>query len=163
MSDHFEEAICRTLQWEGGHVNDPDDPGGETNYGISRRAYPDLDIQALNIDQIYAIYRRDYWESVGLGRLRHRELACKVFDLGVNVGPKKAVRWLQTAFNLVVQAPPLAIDGMIGPITAKAVNAYAHDAALIAAVKYFACHHYVALNRSRYLAGWLNRLEGRLP
>lgn len=160
MKDHFEAAICHTLQWEGEYVNDPHDRGGETNFGISQRAYPDLDIKSLTLDQAREIYRRDYWDAVGLGLLRHKRLAIKVFDLGVNVGPKKAVRWLQTAYNLIAPGPSLAIDGIIGPATARAVNGFAHEAALIAAVKYFACHHYVSLNRSRFLAGWLNRLEG---
>ena len=159
MKDHFEAAICHTLQWEGEYVDDPHDSGGETNFGISRKAYPDLDIKALTLEAAVAIYRRDYWDAVGLGLLRHRRLACKVFDLGVNVGAKRAVRWLQTAHNLVSPAPPLAVDGTIGPVTARAINAYGHEAALIAAVKYFACHHYVSLSRHRFLAGWLNRLE----
>ncbi|MGE4334547.1 MAG: glycoside hydrolase family 108 protein [Pigmentiphaga sp.] len=160
MKEHFEAAICHTLQWEGEYVDDPHDSGGETNYGISRKAYPDLDIKALTLDQAREIYRRDYWDAVGLGMIRHKRLAVKVFDLGVNVGPKRAVRWLQTAYNLVAQGPPLAIDGTVGPVTARAINAYGHEAALIAAVKYFACHHYVSLSRHRFLAGWLNRLEG---
>ena len=42
---HFERAIDKTLAWEGGYVNDPKDPGGETKYGISKRAHPDVDIK----------------------------------------------------------------------------------------------------------------------
>ena len=159
MRDHFEEAICDTLQREGGYVNDPADLGGETHYGISRRAYPDLDIKSLTLEQAREIYRRDYWDAVGLGMVRHRALACKVFDLGVNAGARRAVRWLQTAYNLVASSSALAIDGKIGPASAKAINGCPHEAALIAAVKYQAAHHYVSQNRPRFLAGWLNRLE----
>ncbi|WP_425526518.1 glycosyl hydrolase 108 family protein [Xanthomonas oryzae] len=49
------------LSHEGGYVNDPRDPGGETQWGISKRAYPELNIRALTRDQAIEIYRRDYW------------------------------------------------------------------------------------------------------
>ena len=55
----FEEAMTFVLHYEGGYVNNPHDPGGETNYGISKRQYPDLDIQAITPSQALGIYRRD--------------------------------------------------------------------------------------------------------
>lgn len=57
----FREQIEFTLFWEGGYVNDPNDPGMETNYGISKRSYPDLDILNLTKEQAIAIYYEDYW------------------------------------------------------------------------------------------------------
>ena len=68
-AEAFAKAIAFTLQREGGHVNDPDDPGGETNFGLSKRAYPYLDIAGLTLDQATHIYRRDYWDRPGLNRV----------------------------------------------------------------------------------------------
>ena len=55
---HFERAIDKTLAWEGGYVNDPKDPGGETKYGISKRAHPDVDIKNLSREKACAIYKK---------------------------------------------------------------------------------------------------------
>ncbi len=60
--DLFEHAITITLQHEGGYVNDPADPGGETRYGISKRAFPKVDIANLTINKAKAIYKAFYWE-----------------------------------------------------------------------------------------------------
>ena len=59
---NFQTAIKFVLQWEGGYANDSVDPGGETNYGISKRSYPDLDIKNLSIADAIEIYKRDYWD-----------------------------------------------------------------------------------------------------
>ena len=56
----FREAIEVILKHEGGYVNDPVDPGGETNMGISKRAYPDLDIKGLTKQSVREIYYKDY-------------------------------------------------------------------------------------------------------
>lgn len=60
----FESAIKIILAEEGGYVNDPDDPGGETKYGISARAYPGVDIKNLTLNQAIEIYRTDYWNRI---------------------------------------------------------------------------------------------------
>ncbi|KWT77357.1 glycosyl hydrolase 108 family protein [Candidatus Magnetominusculus xianensis] len=58
---YYTAAVRFVLDAEGGYVNDPDDPGGETKYGISKRAYPSLDIKSLTIEDAKRLYRRDYW------------------------------------------------------------------------------------------------------
>lgn len=60
----FERALEFVLQWEGGYVNDPHDAGGETNFGISKRYHPDLDIRNLTKEQVAEIYRKEYWLRV---------------------------------------------------------------------------------------------------
>lgn len=62
---NFDKAIEFILRREGGYVNHPDDPGGETNFGISRRAHPDIDIKNLNRDGAKEIYKKDYWDKAG--------------------------------------------------------------------------------------------------
>lgn len=65
----FEEAVEFVLAYEGGYVNDPNDPGGETNFGISKRAYPNVDIKNLTREDVIDIYRRDYWDRCRCGEL----------------------------------------------------------------------------------------------
>jgi lysozyme family protein len=154
--DLFEHAITITLQHEGGYVNDPADPGGETRYGISKRAFPKVDIANLTINKAKAIYKAFYWER-GPHLIKHPSLAAKYFDLCVNAGVSRASKWLQEASNLFGAA--LAIDGVVGPVTAEYINRYPHPEALLCALKGLAFNHYVNINKPRYLAGWLNRLE----
>jgi lysozyme family protein len=80
--------------WEGGYSNDPDDPGGETNMGISHRFYPHEDIKHLTRDQAIQIYYNDYWLAPGIYKLPGAFQA-KVFNIGVLIGA-------QTAKNLLV-------------------------------------------------------------
>ena len=58
--EHFSEIIPIVLRHEGGYVNDPLDKGGETNYGISKRSYPHLDIHSLTLADAKTIYKRDF-------------------------------------------------------------------------------------------------------
>lgn len=110
----FDEAFERLIAHEGGYVNDPRDPGGETNWGISKRSYPNLDIKALTREQAKSIYKRDYWDRAGANQY-DPELGFAVFDAAVNSGIGNAVRFLQRAVGV-------ADDGNIGPITVAAVK-----------------------------------------
>lgn len=92
MRENFEKAIEFVLKWEGGYVNNPHDPGGETNWGISKRSYPHLDIKGLTKEQAIAIYKKDYWEKCGCDKLDY-PLDIIVFDTAVNCGPLIALTW----------------------------------------------------------------------
>jgi Glycosyl hydrolase 108 len=85
MTD-FAAAVALVLEHEGGYVNDPNDPGGETNFGISKRAYPDLDIRALTREGAIGFYRRDYW-TPAMDAAPTQELANCALDCAVNQGP----------------------------------------------------------------------------
>jgi lysozyme family protein len=61
--NEFERAVSFTLSVEGGYVNDKNDPGKETKFGISKKSYPNLDIKNLTIEQAKEIYKRDYWDK----------------------------------------------------------------------------------------------------
>jgi len=89
----FDAALKLILAHEGGYVNDPRDPGGETAYGISRRAYPNVNIRALTPESAGAIYKRDYWDACGCGQLEPALALC-VFDSAVNHGTGRAKQWL---------------------------------------------------------------------
>jgi len=94
----FTKAVTFVLKHEGYYSNDPKDPGGETKFGISKRAYPDLDIKNLTMDGAAAIYRRDYWDKLpkGLPESVHGVL----FDCAVNTGITRAIKLLQVAIKV---------------------------------------------------------------
>jgi len=89
----FDKAIIFTLGWEGGYVNDPDDPGGETNFGISKRAHPNLDIPNLLREEAIGIYHAEYWMSAGCPLWNWPENLV-LFDTAVNLGVAKACYFL---------------------------------------------------------------------
>ena len=89
----LEQALAFTLKWEGGYSNDKADPGGETNFGISKRAFPDLDIKNLTMEQVVGIYHDKYWEPAGCSALE-LPLAVCVFDTAVNMGVSRALGFL---------------------------------------------------------------------
>lgn len=110
---NFDEAFNRLIGHEGGYVNHPADPGGETKFGISKRSYPDVDIASLTLEQAKALYRRDFWEPLGDA---HPAVKFQAFDFAVNSGMQTAIRKLQLAIGV-------ADDGHWGPRSAAALAA----------------------------------------
>ena len=109
----FLDLVDRVLSHEGGYVNDPNDPGGETKWGISKRSYPQLNIKGLTRQDAIAIYQRDFWQRVQGDRLPV-PFVFQALDAAVNHGIGNAVRWMQRAAGV-------ADDGVIGPVTLAAV------------------------------------------
>ena len=110
----FDQAFTVLIGHEGGYVSDSRDPGGETKYGISKRAYPTLDIAGLTLDAAKTIYKRDYWDRAQCDALPPA-VAFQVFDTAVNSGIGQAIRFLQRAVGV-------ADDGSVGPLTLGAVR-----------------------------------------
>ena len=94
-TDKFTRCIEVVLRNEGGYVNHPEDPGGETNMGIAKKFYPELDIKNLTRNQAVEIYFRDYWSRMNVKAIYDENLALQVFDMGVNAGIRTAIRILQ--------------------------------------------------------------------
>lgn len=111
---NFDQAFEKLIGHEGGYVNNPADPGGETKFGISRRAYPLEDIKTITLDHAKALYLRDYWGPAGCDAVPDG-VKFDLFDMAVNSGPVTAIKTLQRA----VGATP---DGLLGPLTLQAVN-----------------------------------------
>ena len=107
----FDTAFNRLISSEGGYANNPADPGGETKFGISKRAYPDVDIANLTLDGAKAIYLRDFWNPLGDA---HPAIKFQCFDFAVNSGIGTAIRKLQLAVGA-------ADDGHWGPKSAAAL------------------------------------------
>lgn len=147
---------------EGGYVNDPMDRGGETKFGISRRAYPDLDIRNLTLEGAMAIYRQDYWERLKLGAVESQAIAEELFDTGVNCGVSVAGRFLQEALNLVEDSS-LVVDGIIGARTICTLQLCRYRQALLKAMNGLQFNHYYSNVKSspgqkRFFRGWLKRV-----
>ena len=158
-----DEIVAR----EGGYVNDPDDPGGATNFGVTihtmRRLGMDLDgdgqvtpedVRRLSRDQARAIFVRHYFEAPGIGRLPEA-LQASVFDMYVNAGAN-AVRLLQRLLNRMGHS--LSVDGIIGPLTAAAAAAAARAAPDYIADARPASRKY-ARRRDGGKGGWITRAE----
>ena len=109
----FHTAYERCMGHEAGYVDDPNDPGGETKWGISKRSYPDVDIKALTRETAKPIYERDFWNRIHADQLPDG-VAYQLFDFAINSGIETAVRYLQRAVGV-------ADDGHWGPVSAAAV------------------------------------------
>jgi lysozyme family protein len=117
-------ALAAVIQHEGGFVNDPRDPGGATNRGITQAVYDDwrashgLPLQSVrNLvnAEVEAIYRTRYWDAIRGDDLPSGVDYC-TFDFAVNSGVNRASRFLQNAAGVTA-------DGKIGPVTLAAVAA----------------------------------------
>lgn len=180
----FDIAVETVLAHEGGFVDDPVDPGGATNYGISLRflrangaldrdgdGHPDgdldfdgdidhADIRLLTKAQAAQIYRHRFWNKYGYERMPST-IGEKVFDLAVNMGPIQAHKLLQRALRSC--GADIADDGLIGPVTWKTLFHHEHQRrAIHAALCSEAAGFYRALAAAKpamrkYLPGWLNR------
>ena len=105
----FDTAIDRVLKEEGGYVNNPADPGGETKFGISKRSYPQVDIANLTREEAAGIYKRDFWDRCHCDAMPG-QIAYQALDFAVNSGIETSIRKLQAALGV-------ADDGWWGPET----------------------------------------------
>lgn len=180
----FDKAIEHTLSpdVEGGYVNDPDDPGGATNFGVSLRwlhsigdldldedGFHDfdfdqdgdvdaLDIQAMPRDRAVWVYHEFWWKKFRYDLLPG-EVAIKVFDLSVNMGARQAHKLLQRALRAA--GAEVVDDGLIGPATRRAIDD-TDLCALLPALRSEAAGFYRALTAAKpplkkFLNGWLRR------
>jgi lysozyme family protein len=148
----FDIAVEIVLKNEGGYSENPDDPGGCTNFGISQRAYPDLDIKDLTIEQAKEIYLRDYWK---FGGVYNQSIANKVFDSYVNIG-EHSIKIAQECLGIIQ-------DGIYGPQTERAINSmsaiYFLNSYRAGLIDYY---QNLVVNNPKlgvFLTGWLNRTK----
>ncbi len=161
----FDYALLFTLKHEGGYVNDPKDPGGETNHGISDRRdgltdgkadingdrVPDVAIRDLTKAQAAAIYRRDYWDACCCDELP-AAVAVAVFDAAVNLGCKRAAVMLQRAIGAKE-------DGAIGPVTIRQAKQYSPKLTAELINKYRTEFYRSLPTFSRFGRGWISRVN----
>jgi lysozyme family protein len=123
MKENFLSALKQVLVYEGGYVNNPNDPGGATNKGVTQAVYNQWrlslgeakqSVKFLTSQEVQRIYKNNYWDKVKGDQLADGvDLA--TFDLAVNSGVSRAIKMLQKAVGVTV-------DGIIGPATIAAAN-----------------------------------------
>jgi len=165
----FEDALPPVLVYEGGIVNDPDDPGGLTNQGVTQAAYdayckkrhiPTTPVTQLTSLEIQTFYRDEYWTPIRAESLPDA-VAMVLFDAAVNQGVGYAAKLLQWAVGVKQ-------DGQIGTITLTAVQGKDPEE-LAQTLLWARMMRYVALCRAweskgkarpyKYLYGWVLRLD----
>ncbi|CAM2143865.1 conserved protein of unknown function [Pararobbsia alpina] len=129
-----DDLIDKLLPIEGGYTDDPNDAGGETNFGITiavARAFGYTgDMRAMPRATAVEIYRARYWTQPRFGQVStiDPELAAMLFDIGVNMGTATGVMFLQRALNVLNKQgtayPDIALDGGVGAMTIAALTAF---------------------------------------
>ena len=120
MKHNWEKSLEVILHHEGGYVNHPKDPGGETNMGVTKRVYEDFggtkDMKDLTHEDVEPIYKKNYWDRVK-GDDLPEGLDLMIFDFAVNAGTGRAAKFIQRLVNTTV-------DGGIGPNTLGKIKEY---------------------------------------
>ena len=123
MKSNYDKCLKTILHHEGGYVNHPKDPGGETNLGVTKRVYQEhggtKDMKNLLVEDVAPIYKKGYWDKIKGDDLPGGLDLC-VFDFGVNAGPGRAAKFLQSMIGTTV-------DGGIGPNTLAKVEEYVRE------------------------------------
>ncbi len=127
-NEKFFYCFEKVVGFEGGYVNDSVDRGGETKYGISKRAFPYLDIANLTLDDAQAIYYKKYYASafMNLEKIEDKDLCLELFESAVLMGVKTVAQNLQKALNYMNDNgrlyDDLRVDGWIGEKSFKALK-----------------------------------------
>ena len=124
MIENFDKVIAHTLHEEGGYVDNPKDPGGRTNLGVTQKVWEEWvghpveekEMRGLTPADVTPLYQRKYWNACRCSELPAGLDLC-VFDTAVNSGPGRAIKLLQSCLGV-------ATDGAIGPNTIAAVSQF---------------------------------------
>ena len=159
MSKKFSEALEVILHHEGGYVNHPKDPGGETNLGVTKRVYEDFggekEMKDLTKEDVEPIYKKNYWDRVKGDDLPEGLDLC-IFDFAVNAGPGRAAKFIQRLVNTTV-------DGGIGPNTLKCINDHVEHYGVSTTIDQYQSerqNYYESLsNFETFGTGWTRRVD----
>ena len=152
----FSDVLNDIMDFEGGYVNDPDDPGSETKYGISKTQYPNIDIKNLTFAEASSILEKDYWNRYRLSEINSQLIANKLFLAFINLSPLSVARRVQTALNNC--GANVMTDGVLGTASITAIN-YILEARLLDAIRVELMRLYLyrvktAPIKIKYLEGW---------
>jgi len=159
MKENYNKCLETILHHEGGYVNHPKDPGGETNLGVTKRVYEEhggtKDMKDLTVEDVAPIYKKGYWDKMKGDDLPSGLDLC-VFDFGVNAGPGRAAKFLQKMIGTTV-------DGGIGPMTLAKVNEHVDSNGLEETIKQYQSarqEYYEGLSTfATFGKGWTRRVE----
>lgn len=153
-NEMFQKFMGHILQSEGGYSNNPRDPGGETNFGITKRFFPDVNIKELTMESALEIYRKEYWIKIMGGRL-HPFVSFTILDAAINCGIGRAVTMAQS----LAKVPQ---DGVMGTETVSALNLLSpEDFCLDFSMKRLLFHTKLS-TWSAFGGGWALRILGNI-
>ena len=158
-AENYQKCLDMILHHEGGYVNHPKDPGGETNLGVTKRVYEEWggtkDMKDLEVEDVAPIYRKNYWDRIKADELPSGLDLC-VFDFGVNAGTGRAAKYLQSMIGTVA-------DGGIGPNTLKKLDEYLEENSVEDTIKNYQAErqsYYESLSTfETFGRGWTRRVE----
>ena len=131
MQKNYDKCLETIHTHEGGYVNHSKIPGGETNLGVTKRVYEEhggtKDMKDLTVEDVAPIYKKGYWDKMKGDDLPGGLDLC-VFDFGVNAGPGRAAKYLQ---SMIGTTP----DGGIGPMTLAALQKYVDENGLVESIE----------------------------
>jgi len=184
---NFYDAFSKTLKHEGNYSNHPNDRGGETWKGVARRLWPEWKgwsfvdemkkqpdfpnnlTESLELDRyVKDFYKENFWDRFKGDLFEGQDIAEEVFDTGVNMGMKRAIKFLQEACNLLNRCErdyaDMPIDGIVGATTLDVVNSHPRPKNLLKLLNVLQAMQYVKLARESesqevFLNGWLNRVQ----
>lgn len=172
--------IATVLNLEGGYVNNPLDPGGETNHGVTVQVARDNgytgSMKDLPVEFAQQVYYDKYIVKPGFLPMVAIQpaVAEELIDTGINTGPARPSRWFQQTLNALSNSgksyPQINVDGRVGPDTIKTYQSLEKVRGRIKA-----CHltlkmldgyqaaHYVAINNPTFTVGWFDHRIGNVP
>jgi lysozyme family protein len=158
-AENYVTCLEMILHHEGGYVNHPADPGGETNLGVTKRVYEEFggtkDMKDLVREDVEPIYKKNYWDRLKGDNLPSGLDLC-VFDFGVNAGTSRSAKYLQSMIGTVA-------DGGIGPNTLKFLEEYIHKYGIEQTIRGFQEErqkYYEGLNTfETFGRGWTRRVD----
>lgn len=158
MTGNFKECLALVLKSEGGYVDNPHDPGGRTNLGVTQKVWEEYTgheadekiMRGLTPEKVAPLYEQRYWRPTYCEVLP-RGLDLLVFSMGINGGPGRAVKLLQQSIGCVP-------DGIIGPTTMGLIKS-SNVADLISKYSDARRTYYQSLNKPMFIKGWLNRVD----
>ena len=157
MQGNYQTCLDLVLKSEGGWVNNPSDPGGETNLGVTKRVWeeyvghPVESLKKLTKEDVAPLYEQKYWRPC-YGEVLPRGLDLLSFSMGVNAGTGRSVKLLQSSLGCVP-------DGVIGPAT-RGLISNSNSATLIAKFSESRREYYRSLkNFPIFGKGWLSRVD----
>ena len=165
-----QDAIDLVLKWEGGYVDDPNDPARATNYGITLGEFSDYlgktaskdDLRDMSVATARDYYKKKYLDDISGYTSVHVKAA--YLNLAVNLGKVRAAKIFQAAANKLGTSIP--IDGLLGPATQQFINATDPDL-FIGTADCEAAKVYIGFSpapgQARFLTGWINRLQRFSP
>ncbi len=168
MKTTFDEIIEEVLEAEGGFVNDPDDKGGATNFGVTQQSYSNFlgspasvdDVRNMTREEAKECYKKDFWIPAKVDRLPDN-LKHLYFDMVVNMGRRNAGKILQQAVNTKKNSAVLDVDGIIGSGSLSQIPDLTLNDVLVERAMFFANNCFDGsrfakrTRQNKFLRGWI--------